>query len=187
VRAVKALSIALSLIVLALFAAAVWITPKRRRMILAIGVTGLLCGLLLLVARRFLGNYVVDALAKDAPDIKAPAHAAWSIATHLLRNIGINLMIYGIAIIAAALIAGPSRAAHTLRRWAAPGLVHHPVVVYGLVALGFLLVVLLGPTDAQRLVPLIVLFGFGFLGVEVLRRQVAREFPDIAQARPAEI
>jgi hypothetical protein len=187
VRVVKALSIVLTLIVLALFAAAVWITPRRRHMILAIGVTGLLCGLLLLVARRFLGNYVVDALAKNAPDFKPPAHAAWLIGTHLLRNIGVNLMIYGAAILAAGLIAGPSRVAHTLRRWVAPTLVHHPLVVYGLVALGFLLLTLLGPTDAQRLVPLIVLFAFGFLGVHVLRRQVTREFPDAVQARPAGI
>ena len=143
--------------------------------------------MLLLVARRFLGNYVVDALAKNAPDFKEPAHASWLIATHLLRNIGVNLMIYGAAILAAGLIAGPSRIARTLRRWTAPTLVHHPLVVYGLVALGFLLLTLVGPTDAQRLVPLIVLFAFGFLGVHVLRRQVAREFPDAVQARPAGI
>ena len=180
VRVVKALSILLTLIVLALLAAAVWITPHRRQLILAIGVSGILCGLLVLVARRFLGQYVIDALTTNAPDVKTPAFAAWAIGTHLLRNIGVNLMIYGIAILGAGLIAGPSRISSTLRRWAAPTLVNRPWLVYGLVALFFLLVVLFGPTDSQRLVPLIVLFGFGLLGVEVLRRQVAREFPDAA-------
>ena len=185
VRVVKALSIVLTLIVFALFALAVWLAPNRRHLVLGVGVGAILSGLLILAARRYLGTYVVDALAKNAPDIKPPAHAAWSIGTHLLRNIGVNVVIYGIAILLAGLLAGPSRIAHTLRRWIAPTLVHHPLVVYGLVVLAFLLVVLLGPTDAQRLVPLVILFGFGFLGVHVLRRQVTQEFPEVLQARPA--
>jgi len=186
VRAVKWLSVLVGLLALALVAAAVWIAPKRRKMILAVGVSCLICGLLVLVARRFLGHYLIDALTKNELNVRAPALHAWAIATYLLRNIGVNLMIYGIAIFAAGLIAGPSRIARALRRWSAPTLVNRPVIVYVMVACAFLLVVLLGPTDTQRLVPLIVLFGFGFLGVEVLRRQVAREFPDAAQLESAE-
>jgi L-lactate permease len=53
----------------------------------------------------------------------------------------------------------------------------HPVVIYGVVALVLLLVLLTGPTDAQRIFPLLILFGFAFVGTEVLRRQTLREFP----------
>jgi hypothetical protein len=50
-------------------------------------------------------------------------------------------------------------------------------VIYSAVALGLILILLAGPTDAQRIFPLIILFGFAFLGTHVLRRQTLREFP----------
>jgi hypothetical protein len=58
-----------------------------------------------------------------------------------------------------------------------------PVVVYSLVSLVLLVVLLTGPTDAQRVYPLLVLFALALVGTEVLRRQTMREFPQ-ASARP---
>ena len=187
VRAVKWLSVLVSLIVLVLLAVAVWISPYRRKIILGAGVACVVCALIVLVARRYLGNYVVDALTENSPDFRGAADDAWSIGTDLLRDIGINLLVYGLVIIAAALLAGPSRAARALRRWMAPTLVHRPVVTYAVFVCAFLLLVLLGPTDAQRLVPLLVLFAFGLVGVEALRRQVAREHPEVAAAQPSAV
>jgi hypothetical protein len=70
------------------------------------------------------------------------------------------------------------------RPWAdrAPGL------TYGILALLFLLVVWWGPTDQTRrwqflLVAAILLVA----GVEVLRRLVAREFPDAGSIEPSEL
>jgi len=122
VKAVKWLSVLVSIIVLVLFAAAVWIAPKRRKLILAVGVSCLLCGLIVLVARRLLGHYIVDTLTSGAPDVKGAALEAWSIGTYLLRDIGVNLLIYGVGIVAAGLIAGrlgsPRHCgAGRLRRW----------------------------------------------------------------------
>ena len=37
---------------------------------------------------------------------------------------------------------------------------------------------LAGPTDAQRIYPLLILFVFAYIGTEVLRRQTLREFPE---------
>ena len=51
-----------------------------------------------------------------------------------------------------------------------------PVVVYGALASALLLLLLSGPTDGQRIYPLLLLFVFSFIGVEVLRRQARREF-----------
>jgi hypothetical protein len=53
----------------------------------------------------------------------------------------------------------------------------HPVVIYGAVSLVLLLVLLAGPTDAQRVFPLLILFAFAYAGTEVLRRRTLREFP----------
>jgi len=45
------------------------------------------------------------------------------------------------------------------------------------VTLVLILVLLAGPTDGQRVYPLLVLFALAYVGTEVLRRQTAREFP----------
>jgi hypothetical protein len=132
--------------------------------------------LIVLVVRRFAGDYLVNALVNN-PDEKQPVKAAWAIGTELLRNVGINALVYGIVIVFAAWLAGPSRPATWVRRVLAPTMRERPLVVYGVVALGLLLLLLSGPTDAQRIFPLIILFGFAFLGTEVLRRQTMREFP----------
>jgi hypothetical protein len=176
-KALRALSILLTLLALALYAGAVWLSPTRRRMLFWVGVSGISAGVLVLVARRGGGSYLVDALTKNAPDTKAAAQAVWTITTVILRNIGITLVAYGTAIMLAALLAGPTRVATTIRRWLAPTLENRPVVAFGVVPLAFMLILLVGPLDAQRLVPMAALFGFALLGVEALRRQTRREFP----------
>ena len=176
VKTIRVLSYLLSFVVLALFVCAVWIARQRRRTtLLAIGVSLVIVGMLVLVARRFGGNYLVDALTTN-PDAKRPVSATWAIGTELLRNVGINVVIYGLLTVLGAWIAGPSRFAVALRRRAAPTLSDRPVVVYGTLAGALLLLLLNGPTDGQRIYPLLLLFVFAFIGVEVLRRQARREF-----------
>jgi hypothetical protein len=145
-------------------------------MIMASGFSLLLVGIALLVTRWLAGQWVVDSLTTNV-DFKPATAAVWGIGTHLLRNMGINLLAYGTAIVAAAWLAGGSRPATAIRRWIAPMLREHPVVVYAVVTAGLLIFLAAGPTDASRLIPLLILFGFAYLGVEVLRRQTAREFP----------
>ena len=176
VKTIRVLSYLLSFVVLALFVGAVWIARQRRRTtLLAIGVSLVIVGMLVLVARRFGGNYLVDALT-TSPDAKRPVSAAWAIGTELLRNVGINVVIYGSLTVLGAWIAGPSRLAVALRRRAAPTLSERPVVVYGTLAGALLLLLLSGPTDGQRIYPLLLLFVLAFIGVEALRRQARREF-----------
>jgi len=176
VKTIRALSYLLSFLVLALFVAAVWIARgRRRKMILAAGFGTLIVGLLVLVARRFGGNYIVDALTTN-PDAKSSISATWAVGTELLRNVGINLVVYGSLIALGAWVAGPSRPATAMRRWSAPTLSDRPVVVYGVLSAALLVLLLSGPTDGQRIYPLLLLFVFAFIGVEVLRRQTRREF-----------
>jgi hypothetical protein len=177
VKAIRVLSYLLSFLVLALFAAAVYIARGRRRgVLMGAGVSILIVGLLVLVARRLAGNYLVDALTGN-PDEKQPVSAAWAIGTSLLRNVGINGVIYGLVAIFAAWVAGPSRFAVALRRVSAPTMRDHPAIVYGLLSVLLLVLLASGPTDGQRVFPLLVLFALAFVGTEVLRRQTMLEFP----------
>jgi hypothetical protein len=176
VKVVRVLSYLLFFLVIALYALAVYLGRDRRKLLLGVGVSVLVVGLLILVVRRFAGNYLVDALNNN-PDTKGAVSATWAIGTELLRNTGINGVIYGVVIIFAAWVAGPSRPATWLRRLSSPTMREHPIVVYGVVTLVLFLVLLAGPTDAERIFPLLILFAFAYLGVEVLRRQTMREFP----------
>jgi hypothetical protein len=177
VRVIRVLSFFLFFLVLGLFALAVYLAGGRRRtLLMGVGASIFLVGLLILVARRFGGDYLVSALT-SGPASEKPVSAAWAIETNLLRNVGINAILYGVLVMFAAWIAGPARAAASLRRRFAPVLREHPAVIFGAVAVGLLLVLLAGPTDAQRIYPLLVVFGLAFVGTEVLRRQTLREFP----------
>jgi hypothetical protein len=177
VKVVRAMSYLLSFLALALFAAAVYIArDRRRKMLLAAGVSILCVGLLVLIVRRLAGSYLVDALTNN-PDAKRPVSAAWAIGTELLRNVGINGVIYGSVAIFAAWLAGPSRPATWLRRVSAPTMRDHPVIVYGVLTVVLLIILATGPTDGQRVYPLLVLFALAYVGLEILRRQTEREFP----------
>ena len=57
-----------------------------------------------------------------------------------------------------------------------------PLAIYGAVAVALFLVLIAGPTDAQRIFPLLILFGIAFVGTEALRRRTAREFPAAGEA-----
>jgi hypothetical protein len=177
VKVIRVLSFFLFFLVLALFALAAYIARGRRRTVLmGIGTSVFLVGLLVLVARRYGGDYLVNALT-SSPDSEKPVSAVWAIETNLLRNVGINALVYGGLVVVAAWIAGPARAAVSLRRWLAPTMREHPSVIYGFVALVLLIVLLTGPTDAQRIYPLLIVFALAFVGTGVLRRQTLREFP----------
>jgi hypothetical protein len=177
VKVVRVLSYLLFFLVIALLAAAVYIARgRRRRLLMGAGLSVLLVGLIVLVVRRYAGGYLVDALTTNDDD-KHAVTAAWAIGTNLLRNTGINAVIYGVAIMFSAWIAGPSRAATWIRRKLAPTMRERPFVVYGVVALALLVILLTGPTDGERVYPLLILFALAFVGTEVLRRQTEREFP----------
>jgi hypothetical protein len=184
VKAIRVLSYLLAFVMLALFALAVYLARGRRRtLLMGVGVSLVVVGLIVLVTRRLAGNYLVDALTGN-PDATRPVTAAWAIGTDLLRDVGINVVIYGVLTIFAAWIAGPSRAATALRRHAAPTMRERPVLVYGIVAAALLVLLLSGPTDAQRILPLLGVFALALVGVELLRRQTEREFPPGQPALP---
>jgi Ca2+/Na+ antiporter len=176
VKVIRVMSYFLLFLVIALYGLAMYLSRDRRKILLGAGVSILVVGLLILVVRRFAGNYLVDQLTNN-PDAKKAVTATWAIGTELLRNVGENAIVYGIVVIFAAWIAGPSRPATWCRRVSAPTMRDHAWVLYGLVTLVLILVLLAGPTDGQRVYPLLFLFALAYVGTEYLRRQTVREFP----------
>jgi hypothetical protein len=172
VKVVRAMSYFLLFLVLALIAAAMYIARGRRRtMLFAAGASFVIVGLIVLLVHRLAGSYLVDALTNN-PDAKKPVDAVWTIETQLLRNVGINVIIFGILGILAAWIAGPSRPATYLRR---VGLHERPLLGFGALAIVLLILLVTGPTDGDRIYPLLIVGGVAFVGLELLRRQTNRD------------
>jgi len=176
---IKGLALVLPILCFALFILAVWLSVGHRQQ--ALRTTGWCfvgIGLLVLIARRFLGNDIVDALIKN-PVNRPAGHDAWTIATTLLYDIGAALVAYGLIFVIAAWLAGRTRPATALRRALAPTLRNRPALYYIGVYIALLLVILWGPTPATRQLPYII--GFIVLlaiGVTALRRKTALEFPN---------
>ena len=80
--------------------------------------------------------------------------------------------------VAAAILAGPTRPATWIRRHLAPAFREHVWLVYVVVAVLYLLVLLWAPTRAQtNWIPALVFAALIVFGVEVFRRQTIAEFP----------
>jgi hypothetical protein len=178
VQAVKALSIFIVIAVLALYALALFLAgPVRRRVLLAIGACVFGVGLLLLILQRLLGNAIVDSVVKVDAN-KSAGHEIWAIATGMLRDIGIALVVYGLVAIVGAVIAGPSRVGMTVRRWLAPAFRQNVVAVYAVVVAVLLILIAWAPLASdRRLLGTLVLAALILWGIELLRRQTLREYP----------
>ncbi len=175
---VRHLPIVLTLLVLLLYGLAVYLAgPRRRQALRAVGFGFLIAGVLSLLLRQFAGNTVTGALAGNE-SVKPAVEAAWDIGTSLLVTVAVSAIAFGILVVTAAWIAGPTRIATSLRREAAPHL-HERSTTYGVVALVFLALVLWAPVVAfQKPIGMVLLATLLILGTEALRRQAAAEFPE---------
>ena len=183
VELIRKLSIFLAIVILALFAVAVYLARGRRRETLrAVGITFVVVGGLLLVIRNLAGDWIVDTLA-EGQSVRDAASNAWLIGTDLLSGVAWTAIAYGAIVILAAWLAGPSRPAVSVRQRLAPSLRDRPGLVYAIVGGIYLLVVAWGPTPAFRQPWAILVFAaLTGLGVEAFRRLTVRE---AAVARPA--
>lgn len=186
VRLLRTLAWLLAAIAIALYALAIYLAGARRRETLrAVGIAFLAVGVGVLFVRGLTGNYVVGALTTTAASEPA-ANAAWSIGTSQLVEIAQGMVVYGLVIILAAWLAGPTASATWIRRSATPYL-RQPRIAYGGLAVLLVLIFWWGPTSGtRRVVPSLILIAVLALGVEVLRRQVIREFPDQVTTGSAE-
>jgi hypothetical protein len=177
VKGVRVLSTVLLVLVLALYALAIYLARGERRQTLRnIGFAFVLVGLTVLVVRRVAGNIAVDALT--SPQGERAGHEAWLVGSEILSQIGWATILYGAVAVAGAIFAGPTAAATRARRWVAPVLNERPGVVWAGASAVFLLLVLWGGTHALRTWWGIVLLGALIaIGVVTLRHETLREFP----------
>jgi hypothetical protein len=180
-RVIKALSAWLLVLVFVLYALVIYLSHGARRVALArVGWSLVFVGVLVLVLRRLLGNYIVDSISTG--DSRTPVHHIWLIGTSILGDVGWATVFYGLIAAIGAMLAGPSSLAVGIRRRIAPVLNDRPGITWGGFAGVYLLLILWGGTHALRTWWGILLLG-GLLafGLEVLRRQTRREFGTVAQ------
>jgi hypothetical protein len=185
VRVIKLLSVWLIIIDFFLWGLAIYFAAGARRVAVRnIGWSIFVVGVLLLVVRHTLGNYVVNGLTTDAT--RPAGRAVWTIMTGILGDIGWACFYYGLAVVGAAILAGPTRVGTAIRSWIAPALNRRPLIASGIVAFAFILLVAWGPTHALRTPIGIGIFALLIaLGVYLLRRQTLEEFPDAAAPHAA--
>jgi hypothetical protein len=173
-RVLRAVADWLWILVLLAWAGAVYLAPSRRIELRAIAIAVTVVGLLVLLARRLVGSYVVDQLSTSTADEDA-IRRAWNILTRLLADAGWAAIAIGVLALLGAWLVGPGARATSARGWLAPYL-RSPGITYGTAALAFLVLVVWGPIAyVERPLTLLVLAGLAGLGIEVLRRTALRE------------
>lgn len=185
-KLIRKLPIVLTLLVLILYALAIWLAgPRRRETLRSVGIGLLVAGVVAMIIRRLAGGSVVDALAATE-SAKPAAQAAWDIGTSLLVTVATSVITLGILILIGAWLAGPTRWATTLRQKAAPYVREQPAATFGVAFLIFIVLVLWAPIAALGTLLGILLFAILFAGgAEVLRRQILSEAGESEEAPPA--
>ncbi|HEY7831317.1 MAG TPA: hypothetical protein VIC06_12215 [Solirubrobacteraceae bacterium] len=179
VNLLRSLAIILPLLVYLLFGLAVYLARGRRRQtLISVGAAFIGAALAVLVVRGVAKHAVVNSLATTA-SVKPAIEAAYTIGTSVLSDIAWSTILAGIVIILAGLLAGPTRAATSVRRFLAPYLRERPDLSYGAGALLLALLFLWGPIVATRtFTGVIIITVLGFFGLYMLRRQTTLEFPN---------
>jgi hypothetical protein len=138
---------------------------------LALGV--LVVGLLMLVARRAGGNYLVDHLAKD-DTVKPAAADAWNILSQTLVDRAWVWIILGTALLLGVWFVGETGRALQARRASWPVL-ENRVLTYGILAGIVIVLALIAPLFTRGWVTSLAILVLAVVGVEVVRRIVDRE------------
>jgi hypothetical protein len=178
VAAIRWMSVVLFVVVVALYAVAVWVAKgDRRRTLRNVGWAVIAVAVLLGVTRRVTGNYVTSMV--DDQSLTPAVRAVYAVASRLLVQILWVVLVWGVVLVVGPVLAGPTRAAVWARRTAAPVLNVEPVpLAIGAAAL-YVLLLLWAPVAAFQTwgsaLGLAVVLG---LGLWLLRRRTLAEFPD---------
>ncbi|HEY2650350.1 MAG TPA: hypothetical protein VGI50_00410 [Solirubrobacteraceae bacterium] len=177
-NAVKGLALTLTILVPVLYALALILARgRRRRTLLNVGFAIATVGVIGVAGRALLKSEVTNSLVKDQA-FRPAAHAVLDIATQILGEIAVGFIIVGVVSVIAAWFAGPAHPAVVSRRFIAPFLRDHPYYTYAILAFVLLLIFAWQPFPATGTPVGIVVFSvLAVLGIAVLRRQTAEEFP----------
>jgi hypothetical protein len=178
VKALRGAAVFLLLIAIALYALAIYLARGWRRAVLrSIGFAFILIGVAVLAIRSLAGDALVDSLASTEA-VQPAVSSVWEIGTSLLAAQGGATIFYGLFIVIGAWLAGPGGIARGVRRAIAP-ILENRLVAYPALLLLLLLLFLWSPTPGfQRLPTALLLIALLVVGLEFLRHQAIRDFPD---------
>lgn len=177
-QALRNLGLVLPLLVLVMYLIAIYLAKGwRREALIAAGGGILTATLLILVALRLLGAEVASLAGTET--VEPAVESVWDILSDGLRQRALFVLVIGLAFLGGGYLAGPGRRAVAMRRHLAPYLRDNPVAVYSVLAVLFLLwlAFIPGITNAGQILVIVLLAVLAVIGVEILRRQTAREFP----------
>lgn len=178
VNLVESLALYLTILALALFALAVYLAKGwRREALRSVGFAFIVVGLAVGFVRTLGGGIVVDSLASTAA-VEPAVQNTYDIGTGLLSDGAGAMIFYGIFLVLAAWLAGPTGIAQSVRRFIAPAM-ENRAAAYGLMTAILLIGFWWSPTEGFKRLPISIVIIVGFIAAfEVLRRQTVREFPD---------
>ena len=179
VQKLQNLGVVLPILVLLMYLAAIGLaTDWRRRALIGSGAGILVATLLVLLVKRYIGTEVVDSLA-SSDTVEPAVQSIWDIVSAGLAERALFILVIGLAFVGAGWLAGPGRAAVAVRRSLAPSLRDHPVAAYSAVVVLFLLwlTFIPGVDSAGQILVIAGLAVLAMVGVAMLRRQAAQEFP----------
>jgi putative oligomerization/nucleic acid binding protein len=179
VKWLKALSFWPLILGLLFWSGAVYFAEGRRRQTVRnVAISLVVIGLLLLVIRRIVGHAVVDSLV-STESVRAAAQDVWTIVTELLAQSAWAGVFVGLVAILGTWLSGPGKRATASRQWLAPFFRDRPLATHGILAVLLLIFLAWGPTGTpRRFIAVLIVAILAFVGLEVLRRQTVREFPD---------
>jgi hypothetical protein len=173
------LGIVLPILVLLLYIGAIYLAKGWRRQALIRAGGGILAAtLLILLTRRLLGDAVVNGVA-SSDTVKPAIRAVWEILSGGLRERALFVLVIGLGFVLGGMLAGPGRYETAVRRFLAPYLRDQRLAVYAVVAALFLLWLAFIPSinNLGQVLVIVLLGALAVVGVEILGRQAAREFP----------
>ncbi len=176
---VRELPIVLTLLAIALYVAAIWLAGpgRRRRTLRSVGVCFIVVGVLVLLLRTLGGNILVGALVKQE-SAEPAAHAAWGIATSLLETVAASTLAFGILVVLAAVLAGPTKIATRGRQLTAPYIREYEWAPWAAALFVFIVLIAWQPVTAfGKPLGILLLAVLMAAGTEILRRQILSENP----------
>lgn len=180
----------LYIVIVAMYAAAVYLAAGRRRQMLrSVGISLVIAGLSVLLIRAIGIRTSVEAFVEDATN-KPLAELVASVMTVLLRQMAWTGVVYGLLIIAVATLLGPSRWAVATRRWIG-GVTESTAAVVGVCFGAVLLLLWWSPGGAfDRWITALVLVALviGAIVAVVLsgRQELAADPPPSADPMPSD-
>lgn len=176
-KLIRGLALITSLLALALFALAIYLSRGYRWItVLSVGIGLILVGIVVLILREVAGNVLVDQLASEGA--KPAADATWSIGTSLLASIARNIIVFGFFFMIAGWLASPHGSSVATRRALTPVLRDYPAWVGSVLGVIALIWVLSGVDSTRAILTRLVLVAMAGVGLFVLRRESIDEFPD---------